>query len=729
MRQSTVLLQAGATPGADNSVNVVRNSNSPPGIGDHPAPGESYPDDLDIQIATCIKNTWAHEDAAYRPILARSMEAYNLYNNTYVIDQAKDDWQSRMKMPYCFMTVERWVAALIKMLESGSSWLETESVVPQLQIFHNLCKNLLMFLLQHDMSRFFPMLREALKTGLLSSMMHVMVTYEVDGLPVATQPLETDEADILRSVLNDFSQPDPAVTKSEDHPFLPNPLMPKPVFKIIPSSVVRLDSSGAGRYKMWRTKMSVAEIRATGAQRGYDMTAVERAIFAQTENKMKTDYRHRVETGLAQGLELGHQPWTVELTHFEGTLEDNELGQQVFKNKYVVVANDMEVILGPIDSPFWDGQSALVSSPFIQSPNSVYGKSPIMEAVDAFFQRHNFGNSLNDYLVRSMNPPYQVDEDVLAKSELVEELILYPARRINVSANGNPNANAIRPVPQAELPQGLWQYLQWYQTQMSEVTGMTQELMGMPRTRGRITGQEYASRSAEAGNWLAFVFSDIEDQFLTPFIRVFFLRTLQMIPDPMWKAWVVSNIPRILPESDQTPPVIKEAWTKQLMDCAEWDAKKRYMNLGGFFKFRVKIFSNFSERQMEVEKGTFMLNVLSKMPQMMQYINIPEFVRYIVRAFGWDPERILNKTGLPMPDAKLLSEDQSPDGVLAKLRQFMSQGPEQNQPLQAPNLYPDVYDMFGMGGQSQQDQSGSPFPGGPHNPSPSPPNPPSPPGQ
>ena len=168
MRQSTVLLQAGATPGADNSVNVVRNSNSPPGIGDHPAPGESYPDDLDIQIATCIKNTWAHEDAAYRPILARSMEAYNLYNNTYVIDQAKDDWQSRMKMPYCFMTVERWVAALIKMLESGSSWVETESVVPQLQIFHNLCKNLLMFLLQHDMSRFFPMLREALKTGLLS---------------------------------------------------------------------------------------------------------------------------------------------------------------------------------------------------------------------------------------------------------------------------------------------------------------------------------------------------------------------------------------------------------------------------------------------------------------------------------------------------------------------------------------------------------------------------------
>lgn len=730
-RPVTNILQAPTNKGEGGYV-PNKDPNSPPGIGDHLLMEDGGPSDRDLQIIDSVRRIWIDEDTVYAPYLQRSLHAYELYNNTYSVDSAKDEWQSRMKMPYAFMTVERWVAALSKLIETGDSWIETDSVTPQLQIFHNLCKNLMMFMLRHDTVQFFPRLREAFKIGLLSGNEHVMVTYDVDDIPMKTDPL-MDDADSVSTLMSAFSDnPMAKDKKGEDFPFISNPQMPKLVLKVISSGQVRLDSTGQNRYKMWKTRISKAELRATSLDRGYDLDAVERAISRMgTEDSHRTSVRRRIETGLNKGVETDRQQ--VELTHFEGTLDDPILGVRIFKQKYCVIAEGLELILPETELPQWDKESIIVSAPFIQSPSNVYGKSPITESIDAFYMRHNFQNSLNDYMQRTMNPPILVDQDLLARSDLTEDMTLYPGKRIDWNSSGNPTGTPIKAMVQPDLPPGLWQYIQFFQSMMGEVTGMTQELMGMPRTRGRITGMEYNTRQSEAGSWIGFVFNDLEDQFLTKLIRVIFLRTLQYMPDAMWKAWVTSNIPRLIPQGSNIKPEDVQKWGQDLIAAAEWNAKDRYMKLGGFFKFKIRIFSNQAERQMEIEKGSFLLNTLAKIPGAMQAIRLPEIIRYLVRAFGWDPELILNSNFIENPD--LDQATMNPDELIDKLRQAAGGGGGQGD-MQPPNIVdPTIMDMLGHpGGQApggqppggQPPSSGSPFPGGPQQTSPNMPQPPGP---
>ncbi len=700
-----------------------RNPNSPPGIGDRPSAPDS---EADYDIVMSIKSVWVHEDKIYAPIQKRSEQAYRLYNNTYDSDLSKDDWQSRMKLPYTFMTVERWTASLIQMLEQGSSWLETESVVPQLQMYHNLAKRLVLYILGHDKVKFMSVFREAVKTGLLSTMMHLMINYEQDGVPVRTAPLDGAENTFgIPSALSEFMQTsqDPQTQKAAKYPFIPNPLMPQLKLTLVPSSMIRLDSSGQNRYKIWKTRLSVADLRATASDRGYNVDAVEAAISrVMSPEEIQGRWRQRNETGLNSGTpEFSFQE--VELTHFEGTLDNPLEMKRIFKRKYCVICNE-QVLLQPTDSPFWDAESAIVSAPFIQQPNSPYGKSPIVESVDGFYMRHEFNNNLVDYLVRAMNPPYEVDEDVMSHSQSVENLVLYPGKRISINAQGNPNAHVIKPVAQPDLPSGTWQYMQYWQQQMSEITGMAQEIMGMPKQRQRTSGMESQARRAEAGNWLAFVFSDIEDQFLSKVLRLIYLRTLQFIPDEMWKAWVTSNIPVLLPDSEQIAPELKQKWVEELTKCASWTAQERFMFLGGYFKFKIRIFSSMAERQTEIEKGTFLLNVLSKFPQGLQELNLVQILIYIVRAFGWDTELVVNKSRLPVPDAQLGPEF-SPDALLEKLK---NGGAPQGEDLQPPSIEPTFLDTFSqmMQPPSQGMHPMQPMgPGGPSGPgAPSMPHPP-----
>lgn len=624
-------------PVEDNPFATLRNT-----LGNEPL---QEPEPEDVLYAEYIRDIWMDEDQKRAPMREKSRVAWEYYHNYYAADDLKDDWQSKKKFPLMAMTVERIVAAISRLRENNPKWFEIDSIIPNMQIYSNLSRNLLDHWLSHDSVKFSSKFKELIKSGLLNTQMAVQVVFETNGEPLISpsQSLEAagkaffDYADLAQFVDNPGA--------SDDFPFIPNPNMPKLRIEVIDPIDLLVDSSGSNEWKMWRTYHTAGQLLDFVDSRGYDHEACKRAILAgPSEMEM-----HRAESnqrkGKAAGKYHGRNAGQVVLTHFEGTLTDPKDGLRVFRNKYMVVANG-EVVLKPQPIRFWDGEGSIVAANFQSIPHSTSGKSIMTDSLDAFQSRHDLTNLLLDFFNLTLMGVHEMDTDLLDKEE-EPPTSLFPSMLVRTKKRGQ-SQSAIQPIAMADLPQGFWQFMQFFQQQFSEYTGMTQELMGMPRTRGRITGMEYQARTSESGGLMAHFFEDIESNFLAPMLRLAFLRILQDTPDKMWEAWVLSNKAAILPKS-KTDPKLLEQWSKALDECAKWTAKERFIRLGSYFRFRVRIFSSQMERQAEIEQMIYFLQNLAKVPSALQLLRMEKFIPELASRFGLDPEQMLRLEAVPTP--------------------------------------------------------------------------------
>lgn len=669
------------------------------------------------KLIKASRDLWLYETQIFEPVRRKIDATFEQYNNRYRDDESKDEGQSRKVMPQVFMTVERMAAAFSKFIEQKSGWFESEGIVPTMQVFLNLNRTYLDFWLTHDRVDFFSVYEELVKSGLLTGQMCVMVTVEQDGIPVMTPTLQdTDGADAASPEDDIYRFFDPFKASAdlgtfspsglEEAPFMTNPNLPRLAFTVVPSSLVRLDSSGANRYKMWRTYMGIGEFLDTAVKRGWDMSACLRAVRKKGVYFDENDARRWREQNLNRSQESGNN--IIELLHVEGSIHDPIDGEgPLTRKEYHIIANDVEMVLPPVPIPFWDGESVMVCAPFVKASGAVYGKTPIGEAADVFDERHETHNMLLDYITKVLNTPIQIDRDVLSAQSLREEVLLGPNVKIEIQGKGNPNAQAVKPVQWPDLPTGFWQYLQAAQTEQSEMTGMTQELMGSPRTRGRITGMEYQTRQSESSSLLGNIFGGLERRLLKKVLRISYLRLLQYTPDHVWKTWVMSMSKSLVPDNEKVDPAIKKAWMDALNTVAGWSKQERFKYLGSFFTWKIKMYSTMNERQMEIEKGTFLLNVLGKTPGALQAVKLHKIIERIVIAFGWDPEQVMDKSTLPLPRADL-DLDARPDMALNT-----GQGGE---PLQVPDLSGGA--MQDLNSQMNSLPGGSTFPGGPTGPAP-----------
>lgn len=264
---------------------------------------------------------------------------------------------------------------------------------------------------------------------------------------------------------------------------------------------------------MWKTVMSIGDLRHQAAARNWDLEAVERCLGRKSMFWEQQQAQLAMEKGQNRSQENPIN--VVELLHFEGDLHHPQTGKDLFRKSYMVVANNTEIIYGPAPMPNWDGESPMVSAPFIKAPGAVYGKSFLTESVDMMDVRHDLMNLLIDYIRLSLSPPYQLDRDVVTDRAFREgKVSVYPGKIIEIRSMGNPQANALRPVDRADLQTGFWQFIQYFTTAQQEATGMSQEPMGSTRVRGRMTDGEYEKRYAEAGKLLAAIWSNLERQVL-----------------------------------------------------------------------------------------------------------------------------------------------------------------------------------------------------------------------
>ena len=666
----------------------------------------------DMVMVQALVELLRYEKERKRPVEIKARIAWEHYNGFYANDSMKDPHQSMKVFPTQFMTVERFAAAISRLRQQDPNWFESEALIPQQQVIINLVNKWLQYQCDHPIIGFNQFFSDLIHNGLLTSQMYAMISHQTDGVPVTDggvdEKLDLDETDKLYQSLNELTTvgEKPA---TDQPPFAANKKTPRLLLECLDPAHVYLDTtSKKGRYRMWETFMGTGQFLEEAAARGWDINACKRAALRKKPMDAM-DNRDDFQQGVNPDEGKNYHNEVV-LTHFEGTFHDINTGAIFFHNKYMIMANHCEIVMAPVDIPFWDGESVVVDSPFVKVANAVYGKSPITENIDSFDLRHDIMNLLVDFFKMNLKPAWTVDKDRLDPVLNPELDGVYPGKVIYIQSNGGPaQGKVVDTCATADLPTGFWQFMQFYQTTYAENTGMSQELMGMNRTRGRITKGEFDARSAEGSALLVEFFQGIEERLLQPMLHRMFTRTLQYTPQRMWAAWIVSNMEKILPPVPSDPKAAQEhaqlrsQWEDTLKKVANWSPQERFNKLGGFFRFKVKVFSSLLERQGMIEQATYFLQTVGRIPGAMQYVRIPKLLEKIAVGFGWDPEEILQLEALPIPkeDSEMLSR-------------VMDGGEE----LDTPDLTMGLGGMFGGGGFTPgpfdgklDTSSGSPTPG------------------
>lgn len=607
------------------------------------------------RIVEEINDVWKKEDLARSKMKTGGDEAWSRYHGEYDF-RSKDHWQSKKVSSDFHMTVERLTSVIIRIFEGSTDWCQAEAIDNKVQYLYNLAKNIVVHYLERPELNFKKFLRNSVKTMLLSQVTHALVMFERNGWHyTGDRPL--DKAGVMNAfnfkadAFSAFGEnPDLSMSQgfmaagdaAKKKPALPGKNFPRLKLELLNPDYVVCDSSGRGLYTIWEVYYSKGEFLDEAKERGFDDEAVKRSLHSTASEALSTQ---AVDEAVKKDLTLDpffHQK--IKLRIFFGTLYDRDTGENLLRNEMVIVANETEVVYGPIENPFWDGQNPLISASPTEIPFSPYGKSPIVADIDMFDVDIEFMNLMLDFFQKVLLGMNEVDLDLLEEDDEDFGAGFYPGKLIKTRKGGRATP-AVTYIGGGDVPAGLWQFLQYFQMKHQGNTALADSLGGMPRTRGRITAFEFNKRASEAGNYINHVFTALEDNFIAPILLLSFYRILQFIPDEIWKEWVTAQKEKIAPKE----PNLKQQWESTWEQISDWTAIERWENLAGYFRFKVRFYSALGDRQMEIEKGTLLMQTVSNIPAAMQYVKWPELLRTLTRALGWNEEEIISAEALPIP--------------------------------------------------------------------------------
>lgn len=654
----------------------------------------------DAIIARSILRVWANEDAKYGAIAEKAVQSWDLYHMTWD-GEPKDDWQSDVRYPHYLMAVERLTSVLMQLLDMTPNWFECEALIPQHQVAVDIGRRFAKFLLGHDLTNFRSILAELFRAGLITGQMALQILFEKDGIPIYSA---SEEGITAEDILGNFRMAPPGSKK----PFIPNPDLPRVSLKVIPARCIRGDSVGMKRYQVWQQRVPVSYLFDQGKAIGFNQDACARAMQKCGKSGLGSQAaRESMEKN--ESFSVFPEDKMVTLTFIEGDLPHYSSQNIIFKDKLAIAVED-ELCFGPAETPWWDGEKAIIMAPFIPVPHSIYGKSPLVENIDPFHTQINIINLMIDYCQQVVYGTWEVDKDKLDEESQRFNLKIYPGQ-VFITENNPSGSPCVRRVPPPEPQAGFFNFFEIFRTTLDQTTGMA-NIGGAARARGRMTGMEAQSKAAESGSTFKTMFEEIERRLLAPTVRLVYLRGLQFCTDAMWTAWVKIESQSILDPATKDPALLAE-WTAYLNDMSTWDAQTRFKKLGSFFRFNVKIFSSVADRQMEVEKAGFIIQQMGKIPQAMEHLRMDVIMRNLARALSWDPDKVLRLDVLPKPGDKMNNET-----GFSEFQEVGGGSPE----ISVPDITGGVYDMFNPveGNQPTQAQLNmAPTPNSPRSPMPS----------
>lgn len=590
-----------------------------------------------------------YEDSkrARLPHHAVSEESWLLYNNDWNFSD-KESWQSQRRMPTVTMTVERLTAIIVRIISTSTNWFTVKSLSKKMAKKQNAVKRLVA-----DQMRklgFFRFFGQSIKTGLLSQHMTALILPEFKGIPNPDFSAAPEElsAEAQAAPGNPMAGETNAPTEDTGWALRLELLNPAHVY---------LDPTGRSRFKMIERAYTKGEFKEEAEARGWiNIDAVLASTFDAPD--MKTFDARKMQQPVSS---FSHD--MVYIRELYGDLYDNVTGMRLWKNMHFVVAQKVIPVQPPTPLPFWHKELPIIDAGLLDVPFSVYQKSLIGISLDSFKLWVEFLNLTIDYFTTLFLGQQEVDMSNLHQDEDLDSETGAPGRLWKKRHEGQ----LINYVQMGQTDQNIWQFISTLKENVQEGSALIDAMAGSPKSRGKQTGMEFTRRMAEAGSLLDFAFQMIEEQYILKILKQAFLVILQYMPMKDWTEWVDSQI---------------EAFPEEEADLGEmrtWTPEERWQNLAKQFDFETRVFSAVFDRQQEIEKITFAMNVTGRIPQAAQHIKWGAMLNRLFEAFGWDPEELVSEQPIqPMSDLGAgPGQGLNPPGG--------QQGVGQDQPQQTPN--------------------------------------------
>lgn len=622
---------------------------------------EREPADLDEQeqykrdLVACIRRCWDHESSANFDRWDKIGKAWELVNNNYSFPGDPD--LSDMRTPETLMMVKQIAGVLFSMFElSSTDWWEPRTKVVSKQAYVNLVKDLVNDHLDNPRCNWWNTVEEGLDSLIITGHVTTMVAIKYgDTLQLGQggpKDEEVDEAELSNTLFGLFQD----APEGSDKPFIPNNKLPLLHFRNLPTECVNKDTSSECMYHVWSMDLPVGLVFLNAEKMGWDKQALLRSKDkGYLANTSADSFVTSARIDRPRALDKSTNK-LMRLTFHEGTLVDLDTGALLYEKKYTVMANECEIVYGPSDIPWWDNEPTLVDAPFLPLAHETYGRGLISENTDTLLMSANMLNQMLDYLNEALSGAYEYDQDRMRNEGQRTDLKIYPRQCIPVESGEGNAPPVVRRIPMGEVANSAWQVAQALDQRKVSVMAST-NIGGSPRPRGRMTTMERKESQTTGDSLWRQVFRSIQNRWLAPMLRLSFLRLLQSYPQPLWKSYVMGKLEQLLMNDKSLNEAGKAKWTEAYTKAANWSKEQRYKELGSTFTFVVKVFSSPIERQSQVEKGAFLIRNLAAVPGLIQsVVNMREWVREMVVALGYDPEKILNKVDLNPPSAEVSNQ-------------------------------------------------------------------------
>jgi hypothetical protein len=314
----------------------------------------------------------------------------------------------------------------------------------------------------------------------------------------------------------------------------------------------------------------------------------------------------------------------VVLHTYWGSVTD-EKGKIVVKDGYFIVANQKYLLLKPAPSPYWLRKHPYV---FINPLKVLFqcigagmidGIRPIINALD------NIVNIMGDKALFALLAPSEVNVDALKDPQQAEGG-LTPGKMFKTKG---PLGQAFHQQQGGDIPQGGFSFAEFLKNSVQNYTGWTEFIQGMQGRRD-VTATE-VNRKTEASS-LAFenIASSIEKSGVIESVEVSRDMTVQFFMDPL-----------LNPETD-------DIFRQEGFDIENLPEAQKYAFLNKRYPIKVRGLSAFFDKQADRQDIIMAIEVLAKIPPLLQRLDLDEFLTRFFNTFDWpNPDQLV----LDMPAA------------------------------------------------------------------------------
>jgi hypothetical protein len=592
----------------------------------------------DKEIVDAIQMLWDHEYEVRRPHQITWERAWDRFNNKWS-HHRKREWQSKRGLPVITVMALKFAWEMTKAIEmAGGTWFEATSDLDPWKPLMDLPRDFLLEYLETDGSNpegdFLNVFYDAMVGMSIMENAHILVMTENEGMVDWTpteedifgeeDPFANDELADLPSL--GFAEP---VDEMEPPPASEARKQFRLKFEALHPRMVLLDTSGGRNhtYKMWYQRFTPWQFREYGEAYGWQ-NVEEILEEAATNGDTKQDHNLRDARERGETVNPKRQDH-VELTHFFGTCPGKK-GSTLFKNSYCSKVGP-HIVSSPVPNLYWHGQIPIISCGMVNVPWSNYHLSLLTLNLDPQEARVELLNLLLDYLQQVINPPTEIDWDQLHQSRGNQVRAgIFPGQVIHVQKSGR-NYPAVSRVGTPDIPSGVWQGLGFYKTEFSEGTGLA-DTGAMPRTRNRISAQEFKERQVASGGIWQQIFLNIERRLLAPILYQAYQNLLQKVPQPLWEQFITKQLLKY----EDNPEL-----QKKIEVMKKWGAKERWRKLSAAFRFKVTVYSAAESRREELEKVQMLTEMAQVNPVMGSQIRWRKVAEKAIIALEEDPNEYL----------------------------------------------------------------------------------------